>query len=240
MQVNARIFLFKKVTFDFQKYVMRKIAVIFLLFSFFIHAQNDSTFVDHKYLEDQLYVNVTYIKLLELPNPISQTGFSYGVGLGFIKDLPINKKRNIAFGLGLGYGANVYYFNVKEADLSPTESNSNILKSNKISMHTIELPLEFRLRTSTAEKYKFWRLYPGFKMAYVFATNSSLKQRENFNVEDIIEINKFNYGITLSTGFNKWNLHVYYGLNDLFSQSKNNSYPINIQDLRIGLIFYIL
>lgn len=219
---------------------MRKITLFFFLFSSFIYAQNDSTFVDHKYLEDQLYINVTYIKLLELPNPISQTGFSYGVGLGFIKDLPINKKRNIGLGIGLGYGANVYYFNVKEAEVSPTENSSTVLKSNKFVMHTVEMPIELRFRTSTAQKYKFWRLYPGFKMAYVFATNSSLKQREDFDVEDVIEINEFNYGVTLSSGFNKWNFHIYYGLNEIFSQSKGNSYPINIHDLRLGLIFYIL
>jgi len=219
---------------------MQKIALFFFLFSSFVYAQSDSTFVDHKYLEDQLYVNITYIKLVELPDPISQTGFSYGVGLGFIKDLPINKKRNIGLGLGLGYGANIYYFNVKEADVSPTENNSTELKSNKITMHTVEMPIEFRLRTSTAQKYKFWRLYTGFKMAYVFATNSSLKQREGFDVKDVIEINKFNYGVTLSSGFNKWNFHIYYGLNGIFSQSKGNSYPISIHDLRMGLIFYIL
>ncbi|MCK4561919.1 MAG: PorT family protein [Flavobacteriaceae bacterium] len=220
---------------------MRKITFIFYLLSSFIYAQNDSTFVDHKYLEDQLYINVTYIKLLELPNPISQTGFSYGVGLGFIKDLPINKRRNVSFGLGLGYGVNSYYFNVKEAEASSTENSSTVLKSNKMAMHTIEMPIELRLRTSTAQKYRFWRLYPGFKVAYVFATNSSLKQREDFDVEDIIKINKLNYGITLSTGFNKWNLHVYYGLNEIFSPAKDNtSYLINIKDLRLGLIFYIL
>ncbi|NOQ91646.1 MAG: outer membrane beta-barrel protein [Flavobacteriaceae bacterium] len=219
---------------------MQKIVLFFFLFSSFIYAQNDSTFVDHKYLEDQLYINVTYIKLLELPDQISQTGFSYGVGLGFIKDLPINKKRNFGLGVGLGYGANVYYFNVEEADASPKENNSTVLKSNKFVMHTIEMPIELRYRTSTAQKYKFWRLYPGFKMAYVFATNSSLKQREDFDVEDVIEINEFNYGVTLSSGFNKWNFHIYYGLNEIFSHSKGNSYPINIHDLRLGLIFYIL
>jgi len=219
---------------------MQKIALFFFLFSSLIYAQNDSTFVDHKYLEDQLYANVTYIKLLELPKPISQTGFSYGIGFGFIKDLPLNKRRNLAVGLGLGYGANIYYFNVKEAEVAPNQNNSNILKSNKITMHTVEMPIEFRFRTSTAQKYKFWRLYPGFKMAYVFASNSSLKQRENFDVNDVIEMSEFNYGLTLSTGFNKWNFHLYYGLKDLFSESKNNSYPINIKDLRLGLIFYIL
>ncbi len=219
---------------------MRKIVFFLFLFSVFVNAQNDSTFVDSKYLEDQFYANITYIKLLNLPDPITQTGFSYGLGFGFIKDLPINSNRNIGFGVGLGYGLNSYYFNVKENNIVPSETDNSELKSNKIAMHTIEAPIEFRYRTSTPEKYKFWRIYPGFKFAYIFATNSRLKQREDFDVNDIIDVSDFLYGITLSTGWNKWNLHVYYGLNEVFSNSNINSYDIDIRDLRIGLIFYIL
>ncbi len=219
---------------------MRKITLLFFLFTVFVNAQSDSTFVDKKYLEDQLYIDVTYIKLLELPKQISQTGFSYGFGLGFIKDLPINARRNIGFGLGLGYGLNISYFNVREGDIELTPTENTVLKSNKIAMHTIEVPFEFRFRTSTAEKYKFWRIYPGVKFAYTFATNSNLKQREDFDVEDVIKINRFQYGATLSTGYNKWNLYVYFGLSELFSNAKNNTYDIGIHDLRFGLIFYIL
>jgi hypothetical protein len=218
---------------------MRKIAILLLLLSSILKAQNESTFVDNKYLEDQLYFNLTYIKLLELPDQISQSGFSFGLGFGFIKDIPINARRNFGLGIGLGYGLNNYYFNVKENIEIPSERNT-ALKSNKIVMHTIEMPLEIRFRTSTPEKYKFWRFYPGLKMAYVFAKNTNLRQREDFDVEDIVKINRFLYGITFSSGFNKWNFHVYYGLNEIFSNTKNNEYKFNVQDIRLGLIFYML
>jgi hypothetical protein len=217
---------------------MRKIAIIFLLFPAFLFAQNDSTFVDNKYLEDQIFFNLTYIRLVNTPEQISQNGFSFGLGLGVIKDLPINKRRNIGFGIGLAYGFNTYYFSVDDRENLPPEIN-DLLKNNKITMNNIEVPVEFRIRTSTSEKYKFWRVYPGVKFAYAFATKSSLEQRIPLENE-IIEINKFQYGITLSTGYNKWNLHVYYGLDDLFNETVTNSYRINIHDLRLGLIFYIL
>lgn len=219
---------------------MRKTLFFFIFYPFFLLAQNDSTFVDNKYLEDQLYIDLTYIKLLELPNQITQTGFSYGLGFGFIKDLPFNARRNFGVGIGLGYAFNTYFFNVKEDIVLPEQNTSNVLTSNKITMHTIEMPFEFRFRTSTPQKYKFWRIYPGFKMTYVFANNSSLKQRDDFDVRDIIEINDFLYGATLSTGYNKWNLYVYYGLNELFTNTKRNSYDISLRDIRIGIIFYVL
>ena len=217
---------------------MRKIAVLFFLFSGFLHAQNDSTFVDDKYLEDQLYFNLTYIHMLNLPDRISQSGFSFGLGGGFIKDFPLNKTRNIGLGVGLGYGLNNYYFNVRLDVATPT--NEDITEANnKIIMHTVELPLELRFRGSTASKYKFWRLYPGIKISYAFAKNTDFGKSADFYVKDIIEVNEFLYGLTFSAGYNKWNLHVYYGLNDLFNATQNNDYDINIRDLRVGLVFYI-
>jgi len=217
---------------------MRKIAILFLLFTGFIQAQKDSTFVDNKYLEDQLYFNLTYIHMLNLPDRISQSGFSFGLGGGFIKDFPLSKKRNIGLGAGLGYGFNNYYFNV-ELDLATPNESEVKLKNNKIILHTLELPIELRFRNSTALKYKFWRFYPGFKLAYVFANNTNFGKTDDFDVSEIIEVNDFIYGLTFSAGYNKWNLHLYYGLNDLFNETGVNTYGIDINDFRIGLIFYI-
>ena len=217
---------------------MRKIAIIFLFFSSILFAQNDSTFVDNKYLEDQLFVNLTYIRLLNTPDQISQNGFSFGLGLGVIKDLPLNKRRNLGLGIGLAYEFNTYYFSIDDFENLPPEVNE-LLKNNRITMNNIEIPVEFRIRTSTSQKYKFWRIYPGVKFSYAFVVNSSLEDRTSLE-NQIIEIDKFQYGLTLSTGYNKWNLHVYYGLNELFSETVENSYEINVHDFRIGLIFYIL
>jgi len=216
---------------------MRKIAVLFFLFSGFLQAQNDSTFVDDKYLEDQIYFNLTYIHMLNLPDRISQSGFSFGLGGGFIKDFPLNERRNIGLGVGLGYGLNNYYFNVKLEEAVPNEDSNPV--NNKIIMHTVELPIELRFRGSTASKYKFWRFYPGIKIAYAFAKNTSFGKSADFDVKDVIEVNDFLYGLTFSAGYNKWNLHLYYGLNDLFNETQKNDYNINISDLRVGLIFYI-
>lgn len=219
---------------------MRQLTLLFIFISGMLKAQNDSVFVDTKYLEDQLYASISYVKMLNLPEPISQTGFSYGFGFGFIKDFPVNTRRNIALGLGLGYGLNVYYFSVKEYVSAPAPYEDIELKSNKVGMHNVEIPIEIRFRTSTSEKYKFWRVYPGFKFSYAFVENTRLKQREDFDVEKIIAINRFQYGPTLSVGYNKWNLHMYYGFSEIFSNIKNNSYTVGIHDLRLGLIFYIL
>ena len=216
---------------------MLKTAILFLFFIGFLQAQNKDMFVDDKYLEDQLYFNLTYVQLLNTPDPIDQSGFSFGVGLGFIKDFPLNKRRNIALGAGLGYGFTNYYFNIRLDEIVPPIEKSTL--NNKINIHTAELPLELRFRGSTTSKYKFWRFYPGFKIAYIFANKTSSDKAYDYDIRDIVEINQFIYGLTFSAGYNKWNLHVYYGLNDLLNNTPNNPYDINVNDIRLGLIFYI-
>ena len=105
---------------------MRRLLFLVLLISSCAKAQSDSTFVDDKYLDDQIYLNLTYISLLNTPPPISQSGFSFGLGGGFIKDLPVNSRRNIGFGAGLGYGFNNYYFNVRFDIENPEEDRDPI------------------------------------------------------------------------------------------------------------------
>ena len=216
---------------------MRKLLFLVLLISSCVKAQSDSTFVDDKYLEDQIYLNLTYISLLNTPPPISQSGFSFGLGGGFIKDLPVNSRRNVAFGVGLGYGFNNYYFNVRFENEDPNEDKTTL--NSKIMLHVVELPLEFRVRTSTATRYKFWRFYPGFKISYVFAENLSLGKDADFEVEGVAQYNDFLYGLTFSAGYNKWNIHLYYGLNDLITNAEGNDYEFAITDFRIGLVFYV-
>jgi hypothetical protein len=216
---------------------MRKFLFLVLLISSCVKAQSDSTFVDDKYFEDQIYLNLTYISLLNTPPPISQSGFSFGLGGGFIKDLPVNSRRNVAFGVGLGYGFNNYYFNVRFENEDPNEDRTTL--NSKIMLHVVELPLEFRFRTSASTRYKFWRLYPGFKISYAFAENLTLGKDADFEVEGVAQYNDFLYGLTFSAGYNKWNIHLYYGLNDLITNAEGNDYEFAITDFRIGLVFYV-
>lgn len=209
------------------------IAFVFML-PFFGIAQ-ETNYIDKKYLEDQLYISLSYNLLLNKPEGLKQKGFSGGVAAGFIKDIPINKQRNLAFGVGIGYSYNVYVQNLKvENNNFSIVTNYN---SNKFSLRAIEFPIEFRWRTSTATKYKFWRIYGGLKLVYLI--NDIYKYSDNLKkikVERIRDINKFQYGLTLSAGYGFWNLQAYYGLSSIF---KANTYN-KIKELRIGLIFYML
>lgn len=226
--------------------------LIIILLSHLSLAQNETLenqlVVDDKYREDQFYLSLTYNVLRNKPSDLTQNGFSTGVAMGFIRDMPINEKRNVAFGLGLGLAANSYNQNLIIEEISSTyqyslisESDGNVSK-NKFSTYLLELPLEIRWRTSTAQDYNFWRIYTGFKLGYVFFNQSKLKSDlKNLNLNNIKDFNQWQYGITLSAGYSTWNFHFFYRLNNIFDNTAVlDGQSIDLSELKIGLIFYIL
>ncbi|MFO7672286.1 MAG: porin family protein [Lutibacter sp.] len=219
--------------------------LIFLLFSFVKpQAQvNNDSIIDLKYLEDQLYLSLTYSILDNKPATISQRGFSGGISIGFIKDLPINEQRNLGFGIGVGYAYNVYVQDLKISRENQTTvfELAEDYKTNRFGINSIELPVEFRWRTSTPEKYNFWRVYGGVKLAYLASAKTKFSDSDiELTTKNIPEFNKFQYGATLAAGYGNWNLYFYYGLSPLFKNAEFNNQKIDLKDINIGLKFYIM
>lgn len=204
--------------------------------------------IDSLYKEDQFYAGVTYNVLNKKPENLSQTGFSLGFHLGFIKDMPINARRNVAIAIGLGYSTNSHNQNLlinQDADgifEYSTLSNRQSFTKNTFSNHLIEVPVEFRWRTSTPEDYAFWRIYTGFKVGYLVASTSKYEgDLGRFKITNNPDFNTLQYGLTLSAGYNTWNIHLYYALNSVFSNNVNLAgEPVDVNTIKIGLMFYIL
>jgi hypothetical protein len=203
---------------------------------------------DSLYREDQFYIGITYNLLSNKPNDISQAGFSPGFHFGFIRDMPINKDRDIAIGVGIGYSANAFNENLlinKDTSGNAVYSilnDSETYTKNKFSTHLIELPIEFRWRTSTPTEYNFWRIYAGFKVGYIVIDKSKHEgDLGSFKYKNIKDFNSLQYGLTISAGYNTWNLHLYYALNPMFSnEAVLDGSKINTRAIKVGLMFYIL
>lgn len=203
--------------------------------------------IDSKYREDQFYAGVTYNFLENKPSGMSQQGLSGGVHLGFVRDFPINQNRNIAFGVGLGYSSNSYNHNlyIKEENNLVTyqilDNDDVEYHKNKLNIHVVEIPLQFRWRTSTAESYKFWRIYTGVKVGYVF--NSIVKYKGgfgDFKQKHTPHLNRIKTTADISFGWNTWNFHIAYGLNKLFSSDAEiNGKTIDVTEIKFGLMFYM-
>jgi hypothetical protein len=202
---------------------------------------------DLNYLEDQFYVGLTYNFIANKPQGVNQQNLSYGLQMGFVKDLPLNRERNIGLGLGLGYAVNSYYTNLQVIEV-PNGFEYQLLdsglgtKRNKVETHLVEFPFEIRFRNSTPTEYRFWRLYLGAKLGYVLGGRSKTVTADRKNSFYVTDIEKFRYGLMANFGYNTFNVHVYYSLNNLFKDglTLNTGQELRFTPLRIGLIFYIL
>ncbi|WP_339623353.1 porin family protein [uncultured Winogradskyella sp.] len=229
-----------------------KLSLLVLCLTGISFAQNKKKIInsepDNNYREDQFYASVTYNLLSNKPKDVSQSGFSTGFHFGFIRDMPINEKRNKAIGLGLGISSNSYNHNIGivEVDNNLTygiidESEINVSK-NKLTTYLVEVPLEFRWRTSTATDYNFWRIYTGLKVGYVVYNTATFQSNlETIKLSNLNDLNSLQYGVTLSVGYGTWNFHAYYGLNSIFNTDANlDDANIDFRSFKIGLMFYLL
>lgn len=203
--------------------------------------------VDSLYREDQFYLSFTYNILLNRPEGIRQNKFSSGFAGGFLRDMPINKNRTRAIATGIGVSYNKYFENliIAKKDGVPvyneTTPGVNYSK-NKFDQIFVDVPIEYRWRTSTPESHKFWRIYSGIKLSYLVANKSRyVDDQYNIKVTQNNDFNKFQVGAYLAWGYNTWNFYGYYGLTPLFkSSAKVNSHDVQFNTLNLGLMFYIL
>lgn len=227
---------------------------LFLMSFFSVFAQEDVkpkiepvVKIDSLYREDQFYFSITYNLLTQIPQGLKQNKFSAGLSAGFLRDMPINKKRTFSIAPGLGLSYQNYFQNLTisqlpDGQLAYDVSDYNDIKSNRYRQYLVDLPIEFRWRNSTYESYRFWRIYAGFKVSYVFSSKSVLDSgEEKYSITNNPNINKIQYGVYLAVGYNTWNVYLNYGLNPLFKNVVTTSgQKIDVRTLNAGLIFYIL
>lgn len=232
----------------FLKFVFMRTRYLQILFAAVTlggHAQQREE-TPEPYREDQFYMGITYNILLDLPNGVSQNNLSYGLQGGFIRDIPLNPECTFAIGIGLGYGVNSYYSNLRaieeNGDFRYEYLDDADYRRNKVETHLIEVPLEFRWRTSTRESYKFWRIYGGFKFGYIVGSRSKFVSDSYVDSFYNTDTENLRYGLMLNVGYNTFNFHVYYGLNPLFEDgvSGPDGQAFDMFPLRLGLMFYIL
>jgi hypothetical protein len=218
--------------------------LIILLISFLKIYSQDISDESLKYKEDQIYFGISYIIIDQKINGFKQNGFSRGFQLGIFKDISLRLKGDLAVGLGLGYSLNHQISNLNILKDSGGNEIFSLLNSSsqdsKINIYnnSVDFPLEFRWRTSTIENYSFWRIYAGYKLSYRFSNfiKSSIGKRSLENIRPISQ------SITLSLGYNTWNLFFEYGLTNIFKNYDKigNEISYKLTPIKIGLIFYIL
>lgn len=233
---------------------MKYLFVVFLFISLSGLAQKqtervDLSTTDSLYREDQLYFGFHINLMNNIPEAFSQSGLSGGIMGGFIRDMPINKRRNWAIGLGAGLSANTYGHNLL---ITKDENSRGIFQildrdvteysSNRFSTYIAEVPIQLRWRTSTPEDSSFYRIYAGFTLGYLYHFRTNFKSPEqSIRYSSISELNRWRTGVHISFGSNFVNFHVQYNFNSLFdAQIQNSQEDVGIEILKFGFIFYML
>lgn len=213
---------------------------------FDITKKNNDTLIksnDLFYREDQFYFGITYNLLQNRTEGISQNAFSAGFHMGFLRDIPLNKNRNVAVAIGAGYSFSNYRTNLHISKVNNTISYqiAENFDRSKLSLHFLEVPFEFRWRTSTPKNTKFWRVYSGFKVSYLTFSRSKITgDFPSESVKNNPDFNKLRYSIYLSLGHGNITFHANYSLNPIFENAYINGNPIELTSFNIGLMFYIL
>jgi hypothetical protein len=195
---------------------------------------------DSLYREDQIYVSVGYPLLIDIPEGLTQNKLSHTFSFGLIRDMPINTARNIAFGLGFGINYNVVYTNLQFMDdLEVTNFVSSDV-NNQWNSVEVEIPLEFRWRSSTPINYQFWRVYAGVVGYY----SVSAKQRTMLALSESItslSVQKFRLALRLNIGNNTWNLTYSHPIDSFFDfdKSTQNKSLSQLKTAKLGMVFYI-
>jgi hypothetical protein len=202
--------------------------------------------IDSLYREDQFYFSFSLNSLQNKPAGLTQDKFSSGFTFGFLRDFPVNKNRNIAIAPGIGLAYNNFNQNLKITETNQTRDYEIIeskvtFDKNRFSQLLVEVPIEFRWRSSTFESHKFWRIYGGFKVGYLLYDESIYKDvNGKIVVTNNDDFNKVQYGTYISAGYNSINIFAYYGLNSLFQSAKTATESIDMNSLNVGVMFYIL
>lgn len=207
-----------------------------------------SVSVDSLYREDQFYIGATFNLPLNLPSGGNIRGLSGGVQFGFVRDMPINLRRNVAIAVGAGvsldqFGQNLFIGETQaEKTIFKILDNNVDYDRNRFNMAVIEMPIEFRWRSSTPSTYKFWRIYTGVRIGYAYWYKATFKQTGNtVNQTKIPEFDPLRLSATLSFGYNSFNFFASYSINPLFKDAVTvEGEAVDFRTLRLGLLFYIL
>ena len=231
---------------------MKKFLIFLAVFSSFIMLSQEEQYKvfpepDSLYREDQFYIGATFHVIRDLPENVSQSGFSGGLHAGFIRDIPFNKRRNWALGLGLGYSVNTYNHNLRltgNPEMKYQEiPNLDDIETNRFTTHLVEAPIEIRWRTSTPTDYKFWRIYAGLRLGYMHFFRSTFEDNNGFTqkIKSPDSLDRLRLGTTLTFGWNTFNFHIYYSVKSFF---KKTDFVIDQQGafavFKLGLMFYVL
>jgi hypothetical protein len=189
--------------------------------------------------KDRIVVDFNFDSWTKLPDGIKQKPYSFGGNVYFMWDYPVGYgPLSLAVGCGFSThdvhtnGKVIYSIDGKYTSFEPLTTKYN---TNKLSCNYFDVPFELRVRTKGNHKFK---LSAGGKIGYAFNVHTKYEDAEGkIKVYKIKNINPLRYGVTFRIGYDRFNVHAFYSLSELFLKGRGEPGMIPYS-IGIGLLLY--
>lgn len=203
--------------------------LVFVGFGFSLLGQVEVT----RYFDkDQLGIELLSLQWLDPPEGVVLEPYSNAFNVQYMITLA-GKNSNVALALGAGLLTENYHMNslpVKEEgtlNLVPIEDGLNYTR-NKIRLLTVEMPLEFRIRSNKNSRNKHWKMYLGGKAGYTFQSMHKYNGDNSASPGDHLKQKTYNlrytepltYGVTARLGYGQFFISGYYSFTNHFQKDK--------------------
>jgi hypothetical protein len=205
------------------------ISILFIVcLSGILSAQELTRYFD----KDQLGIELLSVQWLDAPKDVAVEPYSNAFNLQYMITF-FGKNSNVAVAIGAGLLTENYHLNafpIKKDDkieLTPINEELNY-RRNKIRLLTVELPLEFRIRTNKNSRNKHWKLYLGGKVGYKVQSMHKYIGDDPANPSDNLKQKTYNisyteplsYGVTARIGYGQFFISGYYSFTNHFQSNK--------------------
>jgi hypothetical protein len=172
---------------------------------------------------------------LKKPPDISTRAINQGVSVFGMYNYPFGES-NVSIAIGLGTGFHNLYTKGQIEDIKADTINfikipdSIDYKRYKLGLSYLDIPLEFRLKTS-----KKFRFAVGVKFGFLLDGKTKYKgNREDGQLVTIKEkqvdnLQRFRFGPTLRVGYDWFNIYAYYQVTKVFEPGRGpDVYPLSV------------
>lgn len=189
-----------------------------------------------------LFMATAFVKKdggVTVPDNFKLNAFNRGANVYFMYDLVLGKKtkpQHFSIAPGLGVGSENYYFKgfgMKWRGDSVTRfyplGDSITSKNSKLNMTYIDIPVEFRYRSTPSKKTGMsGKFAVGFKLGFMIASKWKYKgealdnSSQNVKIKDIgvANMSRLRYGPYIRGGYGPFNVFCYYSISNIFTANK--------------------
>ena len=230
-----------------------RVVVVFSFFFFIVSFVAKSQLLsdeNEKGKTDKMLLDFYHDNWIEGSGNLNVNWKSFGWGVSFMYDIPVNGVKNVSTAVGIGYGnhnvrvpSEVLIIDNSDtivggnySILSPISASRGISK-HKIATNYIDIPLELRFRSKTDQHGNQLKFTLGAKAGMLVNIHSKYFQNgDKYKSYIFPNKNKWRYGAYFRFGYQRWTMYGYYSVSTLFNKDKGTS----VNPISLGISFAIL